>query len=154
MPTCPRGAVRDPRRPVDARLHPDARPAACDARRPQRSTTGRGGPPLRSEQGQTTVVVAVLAGLVVLVLLGTARLGAAAVERAGARTAADAAALAAVGEEAGAVGSGRAAAVEIAARNGATVTAYRVDGTAVEVTVRVGDAHASARADRSIGSDP
>lgn len=102
------------------------------------------------DRGQTTVLVALVLGLAVLLLVGLTRLGAAAVHRAQARTAADAAALAAVVDEAdGAPGAdaGRRSATEVAVRNGATLTGYRVDGTAVEVRVQVDDAHASARAD-------
>ena len=52
-------------------------------------------------------------------------------------------------DEPAAAGDGaEAAATDVAARNGAALTGYRVDGTAVEVTVRVDDAHATSRADR------
>ena len=103
-----------------------------------------------SDQGQTTVLVALVLGLAVLLVVGVAQLGAAAVDRAQARTAADAAALAGVVEEGeGAPGTeaGRRSATEVAARNGAELTGYRVDGMEVEVRVRVDDAHATARAE-------
>lgn len=61
------------------------------------------------------------------------------VARQRARSAADAAALAGVIE-------GRAAAAELAAANGAKLVAFDADGDVVEVTVRVGDRTATARA--------
>lgn len=104
----------------------------------------------RSDRGQTTVLVAGVVALALLLVLAVGRLGTAAVERARARTAADAAALAGVIEEPNGAGAGRRRAVEVANRNGATVETYRVEGTTVEVEVRVGSAQATARADRSV----
>jgi secretion/DNA translocation related TadE-like protein len=100
--------------------------------------------------GQTTVLVAFVVGVALLVLLGLTRLGTAVVERAQARTAADAAALAGVVEEARGGGAGRRSAAEVAAANGATLTAYVVDGATVEVTVRFDDAQATSRAERVV----
>ena len=104
-----------------------------------------------TDQGQTTVLVALVVGLALLLAVGLAQLGGAAVGRARARTAADAAALAAVVEETAGPGAGRRTAEEVAARNGAVVVGYRVDGDTVEVEVRIGDVHASARAERVLG---
>lgn len=80
------------------------------------------------------LVLALLAGAVVL-----AEVGLALEERARARTAADAAALAgaAAGED---------AAGELAAANGGVLEEFRREGPEVEVTVRVGRARAVARA--------
>lgn len=81
------------------------------------------------------------------VLLG--RLGEAAVSRAAAQTAADAAALAGAAE-------GEEAARQVAFSNGATVVRYEVLGDDTRITVRVGPAQAvgRARADRGAGSGP
>jgi hypothetical protein len=95
----------------------------------------------RSERGS----VLPLAALAVLmagggaVLLG--RLGEAAVSRAAARTAADAAALAGAAD-------GEAAARQVAADNGATVLRYETMGSDTRVTVRVRSAEAVGRARR------
>ena len=107
----------------------------------------------RRDGGQITVAVAGALALTVLLALGVARLGSAVVDRTHARTAADAAALAAVIEEPAGGGAGHRRAVEIAGANGATVVSYRVVGTAVEVEVRVGSASATSRADRT-AADP
>jgi hypothetical protein len=69
-----------------------------------------------------------------------ANLGVAAVQRAQARTAADAAALAGAAE-------GEAAARQVAADNGAELVGYAVDGTIVEVVVTRGRARARATAE-------
>jgi hypothetical protein len=87
------------------------------------------------------LLVLVIGGAIVL--LG--RVGGAAVERAGARTAADAAALAGAAE-------GRAAAEGVAAADRGTVETYRELGMDTEVRVRVGRATALARARRSGGA--
>lgn len=73
------------------------------------------------------------------VLLG--RLGEAAVSRASARTAADAAALAGAAE-------GEEAARQVAAANHGTLTRFEIVGTDTRVTVQVGSAQAVARARR------
>lgn len=101
------------------------------------------GPALRAdEQGQRgqvmPLIVAVMAVLM-LVLLGVARLGAAANDRTRAHIAADAAALAGAAE-------GREAAVKLAELNGGRLVAYQSVGTDTIVTVVVGTMRASARA--------
>src|SRR4051794_31500185 len=83
------------------------------------------------------VIVLVAAGAMLLI----AQVGLLAVHRADARTAADAAALAGAAE-------GRDAAAEVARSNGAVLEAFSVSGADVEVRVRVGSTHASARARR------
>src|SRR5436305_516764 len=93
----------------------------------------------RKERGSVLPLVAVgilVAGGTVL-LLG--RLGSAAVDRASARTAADAAALAGAAE-------GRAAAASVASANGARLASYVEHGFDTEVVVTVGKARAVARA--------
>jgi hypothetical protein len=80
----------------------------------------------------------VMAGGGVLVL---GRLGEAAVARAGARTAADAAALAGAAD-------GEPAARDVAAANGATMLRYEALGQDTRVTVRLGRAEAVGRARR------
>lgn len=102
------------------------------------------------DRGQITVAVAGAVALALLLTVAVGRLGSAAVDRARARTAADAAALAAVVEEPVGGGAGRRRAVEVAGRNDATVVSYRAIGTAVEVEVRVGSATATSRADRTV----
>ena len=88
-----------------------------------------------------------LAGLAVLLLLVVIELGAVAVERADAQTAADMAALAAVHE-------GRSAAAELAELNGGQMLAFdEVDG-AVRVVVRVGRMEAEAWAELVWPSTP
>ena len=82
-----------------------------------------------------------LAGGAMLVLV---HLGALAVHRAQARTAADAAALAGADE-------GRTAAEQVASRNGAVLESFSRSGPDVEVRVRVDTSHATARARREQG---
>lgn len=94
---------------------------------------------VRTERGQSVVLVAVAIGFAAIVALGLARLGSAAMDRASAQSAADASALAGAAE-------GRVAAGEVAATNHATLIEYRVQGTDVLVTVRVRSAEATARA--------
>ncbi|MEY2453547.1 MAG: hypothetical protein QOD92_3121 [Acidimicrobiaceae bacterium] len=95
----------------------------------------------RSDGGQLTplyaVIVLVAGGVMVLL----AHLGVLAVHRGHARTAADAAALAGAAE-------GRSVAEEVARANGAVLESFVIDGTDVEVRVRVGSTHATARARR------
>jgi hypothetical protein len=93
----------------------------------------------RRDGGQAIMGLAVLLAVVTLLGLLVAHMGTAAADRAAARTAADASALAA------AVG-GPAAAAEASRRNGATLESVTVNGDGAEVTVRVGRATASARA--------
>jgi hypothetical protein len=98
----------------------------------------------RGERGSAVPLIAllVLAAGGAIVVLG--RVGGAAVDRAGARTAADAAALAGAAE-------GRSAAGSVAAADGGTVVSYRELGMETEVRVRVGQATALARARRDTG---
>ena len=87
------------------------------------------------------LVVCVAAVLLVVMSVAVASMGGDVVDRIRAQTAADAAALASVE-------GGRAAAVEFAAQHGAVLVSWRRgSGThEVTVTVRIGDAVASARA--------
>lgn len=96
----------------------------------------------RGDEGQAVPLVAVAVLVAVLGLLVIGRVGRLAVDRAGARTAADAAALAGAA-------AGRDAAEEVASRNDAQLWAFVDDGRDVEVTVQHGDARATARARRS-----
>ena len=103
--------------------------------------TGRTPDP-RSERGQAaTTVVAVTAALMAVLTVAVASLGGAALDRTRAQSAADAAALASVV-------AGRPAASRLAERHGATLVHWE-DGPGegeVTVTVRLGDATATARA--------
>lgn len=98
----------------------------------------------RNERGQALPLLAlvIVVGGMAVVLLG--RLGGAAVERARASAAADAAALAGAAE-------GRSAARGLAGANGGRVVRYEELGDDVRVRARVGQAEASARAERSGG---
>ena len=95
-----------------------------------------------SDRGQTLPLLAVVMLFVALVCMGVTRVGGVLADRAKARTAADAAALAGVDR-----GEDEAAAVAVA--DGATLEAYESRRGEVEVTVRVGDERARARARRS-----
>jgi uncharacterized membrane protein len=95
------------------------------------------------EAGQATPLVVAIVGLALLAAWLLAGLGAAALDRAKARTAADAAALAGAAE-------GERAAREIAEANGAVVVSFEQRGADVIVRVRLGRATASARARRSL----
>jgi hypothetical protein len=86
------------------------------------------------------LIVLIAGGAMVLL----AHLGVLAVHRAQARTAADAAALAGAAE-------GRGAAEGVARANGAVLELFVVIGADVEVRVRVGSTHATARARRDGG---
>lgn len=93
----------------------------------------------RDEKGQATPLLAlvmVVVGVLCLVVMVTGR---AADDRARARTAADAAALAGAA-------AGREEAVEVAAANGAELVRYTANGSLVEVQVSVGETLATARA--------
>lgn len=85
------------------------------------------------------MVPAVVMALAVVLALVVAQVGAVAADRAQARTAADAGALAAVV-------AGAATATEVVSRNGAEVESITIDPSGAEVVVRVGGARASARA--------
>ena len=92
-----------------------------------------------SERGSVTPLVAVLMVLVGVLCLGLGRLGGDANARARAQTAADAAALAGAAD-----GEDEARALAVA--NGAEVLRIDTDGSEVQVTVRVGEVEAWARA--------
>lgn len=98
--------------------------------------------PHRTERGQATPLIAVVLVLAGLLLIPTGLLVRAAVERAEAQSAADAAALAGALE-------GEAAARRIAADNDADLIAFTARDDTVEVTVVVGDRRATARAQRT-----
>jgi len=87
--------------------------------------------------------VLVAAGLVLAaaVVLAVVAAGGLVVDGARARTAADAAALAGAAD-------GREAAVEVAQANGGRLVAFRAEGPAVTVTVALGRARVTARAQR------
>jgi hypothetical protein len=100
----------------------------------------------RCDRGQATPLWAVVLVLAGLLLVPTGLLVRATVERAEARSAADAAALAGALE-------GEGAARAVAEANGSVLTEYRAVGDLVEVTVVVGDRRATARAERTIRLD-
>ena len=97
----------------------------------------------RSDRGQATPLWAVVLVLAGLLLVPTGMLVRATVERAEARSAADAAALAGALE-------GEAVARSVAEANDAELVAYVERGDLVEVTVVVGDRRATARAERTV----
>ncbi len=94
------------------------------------------------ERGQALPLAAVLVAAAAAALWVTVQVAGVLIDHAGARTAADAAALA------GALG-GRPAAVRAVTDNGAELVGYRSSGTIVEVRVRRGRAAATARAERA-----
>lgn len=94
-----------------------------------------------NERGQVVPLVAVVVLIAGLMALGLGRVGQAAVSRARAQTAADAAAL-------GGAADGRSAADALATANGAHLDQYEELGSSVRVHVSIGDAHAVARAER------
>jgi hypothetical protein len=91
------------------------------------------------EEGQAVPFGLALAGFAVVLTMAVGRLAGDVVDAARARRAADAAALAGVA-------GGRIAAERLAAANGAVVLEWGRQDHEVTVTVRVGDAHATARA--------
>ncbi|MCO8126210.1 pilus assembly protein TadG-related protein [Acidimicrobiia bacterium EGI L10123] len=97
----------------------------------------------RSDRGQATPLWAVVLVLAGLLLVPTGLLVRATVQRAEARSAADAAALAGALE-------GEDAARSVAEANGGELIDYQARGDLVEVTVMVGDRRATARAERSL----
>ena len=99
--------------------------------------------PSADDAGQAVPFVAVLLALGVVLAVALGQVGVLLVQSAQARTAADAAALA------GAEG-GEAAARAMAEANRAELVAYRRTGDETQVTVRVGTAEATARAERSV----
>jgi hypothetical protein len=94
------------------------------------------------ERGQVLPLVALLVVLAGVACLGLGRIGGAAVARAQAVTAADAAALAGAAD-------GRAAALDAAAWNGGHLVTFEELGTDVRVRVELRGARASARARRA-----
>jgi hypothetical protein len=98
------------------------------------------------EHGQVAPLVALVVAAVGGLVLGLGRLGAAAVDRAQARTAADAAALAGAAD-------GRDAAEEVAAANGGRVVWFRRLGVRTGVMVEVGRAQAEAWAERRLAHE-
>ena len=91
------------------------------------------------DSGQVIPLVAGVLALAAVILVGLIALGNLVGDRTRAQTAADAAALA------GARG-GRSAASSVTTENRGTLESFHVEGTEVEVTVRVGEARATARA--------
>jgi Flp pilus assembly protein TadG len=91
------------------------------------------------DRGQTTPLVALMFVVVAGALVALGHLGGVVADRGRARTAADAAALAATAD-------GETGARQVAAANRGDVSAYTERGGDVEVTVRVGQAEATARA--------
>jgi len=96
---------------------------------------------VRREAGQATPLVLVVIALAVVVALALVPLARGAAQRAQARTAADAAALAGAAE-------GEDAAREVAEANGATLQEWHASGPDVWVEVTVGEARATAKARR------
>ena len=99
----------------------------------------------RGEGGQVLPLVALVMVVAGLAVVAVGRLGGAAVDRARAVTAADAAALAGAAE-------GKDAARALARANGGRLAGYEELGTDARVRVAVGEAEAPARARRSGGS--
>lgn len=98
----------------------------------------------RTERGQALPLLALVIVVGGLIVVGLGRIGGAAVDRARASSAADAAALAGAAE-------GRAAATDLARANGGRVLQYDQLGDDARVRVQVGDAEATARARRTGG---
>jgi len=97
----------------------------------------------RRDRGQATVLLLACVAVLVVVMVAVAHFGGRVAVREHAQAAADAAALAGVVD-------GRAGAARLAARNGGSLVSFRdVDPMTVEVTVRVGDSVATARATRA-----
>jgi len=97
---------------------------------------------MRTERGSTVPFIALTIVLVGVIVILLGRMGGAATQRAGARNAADAAALAGAA-------AGRSAADELARANGAELLSYREIGLDTEVRVRHGVAEAVGRARRT-----
>jgi hypothetical protein len=94
----------------------------------------------RGDGGQAAALAVIaLTTLAVVLIMAVAQLGTSVLERSAAQTAADAAALA------GVIGD-RPAADRVARANGAAIIAWRAGPHEVTVTVRLGDAVATARA--------
>ena len=112
--------------------------ASAPARNPANQRTRR---EHAQDAGQVIPLMAGVLALVAVILVSLIALGNLVGDRARAQTAADAAALA------GASG-GRSSASSVSAENSGTLESFHAEGTEVEVTVRVGDARATARARR------
>ena len=97
-----------------------------------------------SERGQVVPLLAAVIVFAGLAILALAHLGGGAVDRAQARRAADAAALAGAAE-------GEGAASRLADANAASLSRYSTSGNDTEVVVRLGDARAIAKARREGG---
>jgi uncharacterized membrane protein len=95
----------------------------------------------RRDGGQAAPLVLALVAVAVVLLLAVVPLGRATQQRAAARTAADAAALAGAAE-------GEQAAREVAEANGGELVEWRAKGHDVWVVVTLGDARAEAKARR------
>jgi hypothetical protein len=96
----------------------------------------------RDQRGSTLPFIALTIVLVGVIVILLGRMGGAATSRAGARNAADAAALAGAA-------AGRTAADELARANGAELVSYAEIGLDTEVRVRLGPAEAVGRARRT-----
>lgn len=96
---------------------------------------------VQRDDGQLLPLYAVILLVACGAIVVLAHLGQLAHRRASARTAADAAALAGAAE-------GRAAAEAVARANGAVLDTFVTDGVDFDVTVHIGDMHATARAQR------
>jgi hypothetical protein len=96
---------------------------------------------MSNDRGQAMPLALAVVAFAAVVLLALVPVATAANERARARTAADAAALAGAAD-------GEDAARDMAAANGATLSEWRADGADVWVEVRLGDARAVAKARR------
>jgi len=112
---------------------------AGQCRQQQSHPQRRGRGAFSSEAGQALPIVAVVVLLVLLIGVGLMHLSAGLADRARARTAADAAALAGARD-------GEDMAGQVAEENHARLEQYVARNREVEVTVRVGDERATARA--------
>ena len=99
------------------------------------------------ERGQVAPLMAIVIAVLLVVLVGLVRLGAAAAGGAAAQSAADAAALAAAL-------SGRPAAERVADANGARLTMFRQSGELVQIEVERAGRRALATAERYLDLTP
>jgi len=111
---------------------------------------------VNDERGSVSILALAAVGLAVVLCLGIARVGSAAVLQARADTAADAAALA--GADALALGRGaagaRKAAGAAASEDGARLVSCACTGRVTEVVVKLGRAHGHARAVVDLSGPP
>lgn len=96
----------------------------------------------RSDAGQAIPLLLAVVALIAVVMAATAHFGARVIEQEQAQVAADAAALAGLA-------GGRPAAERLARANGAALIGFTGGDLDVQVTVRVGEATATARATRA-----